>query len=101
MSTINGFEVESCKRYFIEIDGWKPYFTVTDKSIMFHAANEGDITNQEKYTSINAICRLSSKLRGCGLEWNEIYRQLDAASMGNMRTVSAIVGQIIRDKCCI
>ena len=100
MGCLNGFDEEYCGRHRVVVDGIAYYFTTTDKSIMFHSPGEGDIANQEICTTVNTICRLSSKLRGLGATWADVWRQLDAGSMGNARTWSAIVAGVIRDKCC-
>lgn len=91
-------EQERATRHRVRRNTENIYFTITEKGIMFHAAHESDLARQNDYTAINTICRLISKLRGAGIEWAEIYRQMDAGSMGNGRTWPGIVAQVIRDE---
>lgn len=91
-------ECERATRHRVKRNGVNVYFTITDGGIMLHVANEGDLSKQDDICAANTICRLASKLRGAGMEWAEIYRQMDAGSMGNAYTWPGIIGQVIRDE---
>ena len=85
------------QRHRVTRDGQQYYFFISDTDIMFHAPNEGDITRQEEYSAINAICRLVSVSRAAGVEWERILKQLDGANVTGNLTWPREIGQVIRD----
>ena len=94
-------EEERATRHRTRKNGQKVYFTITEKSIMFHAEKEGDMSNADDYSAVNTICRLASKMRGLGASWLDIADQLDAGSMGSVYTWPALILQVIRDEGCL
>jgi hypothetical protein len=84
-------------KHTVKRDGHKYYFFVSETDIMFFSPGEGAIKHQEVYSAINAICRLTSKLRQAGGSWGEVLKQLDGANVtGNQTWVKTIAG-VIRD----
>jgi hypothetical protein len=92
----NNPDVQDTTRHRIKRKNQNYYISITESGIMFHAPNEGDLQFQDEYSAINTICRLVSKLRGMGTSWEDIVRQLDAGSMGNQNTWSALIVKVIR-----
>jgi len=73
------------------------YLTMTNESVMAHRPNESDPTNATEYTLINAVCRLSSKLRGLGFTWSDIANQLEQSGVG-FKTVAGEIATTLRQE---
>jgi len=84
---------ERCIRKIIPWNGDSFYLTVTDKSIMFFGPCENTIQHQEKFSHINLICRLASKLRANGVPWKTVLEQFDKV---NVTYGQLLVGEIAR-----
>ena len=90
-------EEQTGKRRLVERDGEKYYFFISETDIMFSSPYEGSITNQEKYSMINAICRLASKMRVNGIPWTMVTKQLNDANITSNRTWVRDIAQVIED----
>lgn len=84
-------------RKLVQRGGQNFYFYISDTDIMFSAPGEGDIKNQDAYSSVNAICRLASKARAAGVPWSTIVKQLDGANVTGNRTWVQDIAQAVRD----
>ena len=91
-------ETQIGTRHLIKRGGNNFYFFISDTDIMFSAAGEGDIRNQDEYSSVNAICRLISVARSSGIEWPRIIKQLDGANVTGNRTWARDIAGIVRSE---
>jgi hypothetical protein len=76
-------------------DGKHYYIWVSDEGVMFSGPGEGDVGQQELYTMVNAICRVSSKMLECGFSWEDILTQWKESNMSNNSTFLSQMGILI------
>ena len=86
-----GFEVIDCQRHRIRLaDGQKYYVTIGDGYIMAHYPNSSAFDRAGEYHALNAVCRLSSKLRSHGATWGQIAYQIKSAGVGHHTVLSEL-----------
>ena len=87
---------QSGHRVMIRHDGERHYLYVSDTDIMFSGPNESSIRHQEKYSTINLICRLVSKARSAGLGWDAILKQFDSVDVTGGRTLVSQIAAAVK-----
>jgi len=93
---MKGYEEQTGKRAQIRWDGENYYLFISQTDIMFFGPQESDVSYQEKYSTVNLICRLVSILRNAGVGWAKILKQFDAVTFRNERTLVSRIALAVR-----